>query len=86
MMHMTLMLADSIIIATAINGETLMWRVTCSDVLSGKSEERLWTNEQFNAVVALALFGDDEMPHKSNLYVIAEEAIKGFASEVRPIP
>jgi len=88
MMHLTLILCDTIFVATML-GETgsEMWHVICTDALTGKTERATWTQVQLNAVVCLALCGEDQkgvIPEV--LYPIAEEAIKGWDTKVRPIP
>lgn len=99
MIHCTLILEDTVLVATMPNakaegvGDTPlippnMLHVTCTDSLSGKSVQGYWTLQQWQAVMVLAIAGEEDMISASSpdLYEIAEKALIGFPSEVRPIP
>lgn len=98
MLHITLILADLIFVATQ-GGDTTdeegvfhagKWRVTCTDAFTGKTESGEWDNKQLHAVVSLALgSGEDKyVPDETvdDLYKIAEPLFTNWAKEVRPIP
>lgn len=85
MYHMTFVFCDTTIIATMKNGK---WQGTCYDTLSGKSQDFTWTMEEFTAIIALALNGED-MNYRINVrecYAIAEPLVKDWPVEARPIP
>lgn len=87
MLHMTLLLADTTIIATV--GDQQTWHVQVADNVTGKCEFAIWTNEQFATIVALALgVGEDKAKGfvTDDLYAVAEPLLKGWQPEVRPIP
>jgi len=72
---------------------TYSWRGTVSDQLTGKSAPVKWTGLQYMAITALATgLGEDflDKPEHhvaiTDLYRIAEEAIKDLPRELRPIP
>lgn len=85
MLHLTLILCDTILIATRDIPVGGMWSIVCTDALSGKIEHSSWSDEQLAAIVSLGI-GSDMLPNATELYAIAETAIKGWQPEVRPIP
>lgn len=63
------------------------WQVNCCDALTGQTVSAVWTQDQLAAVLYLAQEGSDgQSPIASILYPIAEDAIKGWPKECRPIP
>lgn len=91
MLHMTLVLEDTILSANESHDKAKGdWHIRCVDVFSGKSAEAYWSCYQLAAVTALAHgFGEhngcDEAATEV-LYKIARDAIKDWPKEVRPIP
>lgn len=86
MFHITLILADTLIIATG--NDKGQWEGTCQDLYKGKSEKFSWDCEQMAAVIALAMAGDD-LPVEEvqiGLRKIASPLVANWASEVNPIP
>lgn len=67
-----------------------MLDVLVTDNLTGKQVKCQWSLQQFQAVAVLAIAGDDFFSDVQDpnayLYEIAEKALIGFPSEVRPIP
>lgn len=94
MIHVTILIEDTTIVAEyRVDREESTeprWRGKCVDNLTGKFEKIDWTNEQMTAVLALGLgsVAEDSIPgyDTKKLYEVAEEAIKGWQKEVRPIP
>lgn len=98
MIHVTILIEDTTIVAefgtpTGIEGWTgtgNRWTGKCMDNLTGKCEKINWSGEEMAAVLALGLgsVAEDSVPgyDTDKLYQVAEEAIKGWAKEVRPIP
>lgn len=102
MMYIMFILADSFFNATRRNTakddhpkgwsstetpQDDIWDVTASDNLTGKQHRSTMTTEQVQAVACLAIAGDDAkfmIPERA--YAIAEEAVKNWPKEVRPIP
>ncbi len=92
MLHVTMVLEDTVLIADLVDGYSLneakpkaYWRVRCQEMLKGTFHEGEMSSEQLAAVLALATAGDDAPAHQL-AYVVAEEALKDWPKEVRPIP
>jgi hypothetical protein len=84
MIHQTIIIEDTIIIATERDG---MWYVTVCDTFKGKQEEFTWTNAEWVSVLALLMgVGEDKVEGFDTriLYERCEPLFKN--SEVRPIP
>lgn len=85
MMHITMLMENTFLIATRSPGE---WHGTCYDTQTGKSIPFTWTDNEFEAIVALMIGDEDRRSEEmtSRLYEIAEPLIKNWPPEVRPIP
>ena len=62
------------------------WYGTCLDLFLVKRVEFKWTNQQWSAICAIANGIGDPGYDFEKLYEVAEEALKGFPEDVRPIP
>lgn len=58
-------------------------RVAAFDCISGNYATSFWNLEEILAVLKLFFMGDEG---NESLYPVAEEAIKGWPKDVRPIP
>lgn len=92
MIHATLIIEDTVIVATSVHGDSEnRLHVIVTDNLTGKQENGRWTYEQFNAVVALSLGMGEDSPSYVNvdkLYKLVEDAklFEGWQPEVIPVP
>ena len=87
MLHFTIIMADTIMIAHL--GPNGRWRILCQDNFTGDNQEASWTNEQFTSVLALMNgVGEDETPgfDAKKLYEVCEPLFKDWPKNVRPIP
>lgn len=84
MLHMTLVLEDNLVVASR---DLSKWRCEITDLPTGKLEILHLNDEQFGAVMGLALGGDDK-EYSPELYKIAEPLFSedNFARECRIIP
>jgi hypothetical protein len=83
MLHIDATMEDTRLIARA-NAQSI-WHILLNDNLTGKQHETYWDNEQFAAVLATAIAGDDEgaTPEQRAL---AEHLFKDVPNECRLIP
>jgi hypothetical protein len=84
MLHVVLLLEDTTIVADFRDGK---WFGTCADNLSGQRREFAWTCEEFAAIAALAIGGEDQEEFLTTaLYALANPLVSDWPREVRPIP
>jgi hypothetical protein len=89
--HMTLMVADCVLVITMLTigrrDYAQVWSATCTDLISGKVATATWTKGQVEAVTCLMICGEDNPSViYERLYLTAENAIEGWPVECRPIP
>lgn len=87
MFHLTLILADTVLIATSTDGN--LWDVTCKSMFDGSEGKGQWTNEQLLAVQVLAHGAGEEKYngyHIEYLYAMCEPLFKDWPKNARCIP
>lgn len=82
MLHFTLVLCDTVIIATRSD---VSWETTIMDALTGKTVKKSFSDAEIGAILALAV-GGEGYDFTKELYDIAEPAMKDIPPECRPIP
>ena len=94
MLHFTVILCDTILIATMeqqqpVDERRHDWLITVTDARTGKTASGKWTPEQLCAVLTLAQGAGEEKWSgywAEKLYAIAEPLFKDWPAECRPIP
>ena len=81
-MQVAAMLEDKML--TAVRSET-NWTVTISDSFTGRQESLVMTDNQFAAVMALAIADDDSATFAS-LYAYANDGLRNINTDLRIIP
>lgn len=86
MLHLDVTLEDTRIIAAVDDNSE--WVGTIHDAHSGQSQAIKWSHTQMGAVLALGIGGDESFTKRTTteLYEVAEDAIKELTPELRPIP
>ncbi len=87
MMRMMFVMADTLMCAEF--GCDNRWHVECQDMMTGKREGAVWTNDEFASIMALFLgVGEDKTPgfDHTELYKTCEPLLASWPKEVRPIP
>lgn len=82
MLHFTLILCDTLIVATRSD---VLWDTTITDALTGKTVKKSFSDAEMGAILALAI-GGEEYSFTKELYEIAEPAMKDIPKECRLIP
>lgn len=89
----TYRMADTLLVATTTTRDDGKiedcWYVQVTDLHSGEYANGVWTQTELNAIVCLAFAGESELMPKmiaDGFYKIAEPALAGWKSNVRPIP
>ncbi|MBV9694312.1 MAG: hypothetical protein JO261_11495 [Alphaproteobacteria bacterium] len=89
MIHMTLIMEDTVLVATRdLPNSEGQWSILAQDSHAGIGHASLLSDAELTAIVSLALANDEDQEglDRKKLYEVAEEVLKTWPPEVRPIP